>query len=62
MELCGEKCGLTHLWLTTRPLRVAGDVNTADFPRCLSGTGLFTDLPSMTPAPDLIAYDVNVPL
>ena len=34
----------------------------ADFPERLSELGVFTDLPSLTPAADLVAYDVTVPL
>jgi uncharacterized repeat protein (TIGR03806 family) len=34
----------------------------APFPRLLSETALFTDTKSMTPAPGLIPYGVNVPL
>jgi uncharacterized repeat protein (TIGR03806 family) len=32
------------------------------YPPLLSQTGVFTDLPTLTPAPSMIPYDVNMPL
>lgn len=33
-----------------------------DYPQTLSATGLFSDVPSLTPAPGLTEYEVNTPL
>ncbi|MCC6763670.1 MAG: PQQ-dependent sugar dehydrogenase [Deltaproteobacteria bacterium] len=33
-----------------------------DFPRTLSATGCFTDVPNRVPAPELVPYDVRAPL
>ena len=42
--------------------RPESPVRTAEFPRMLSRTGLFTSTEEMTPAPGLIPYSVNAPL
>lgn len=39
---------------------VAQDLNDG-FPHALADTGLFTDASALTPAPGLVAYDVNLP-
>jgi uncharacterized repeat protein (TIGR03806 family) len=45
-------------------LKPAGPPNggTWQYPALLSQTGVFTDLPALTPAPSMIPYDVNMPL
>ena len=45
-------------------LKPAGPPNggTWQYPPLLSQTGVFTDLPSLMPAPSMIPYDVNMPL
>ncbi|HMJ55533.1 MAG TPA: Ig-like domain-containing protein [Polyangiaceae bacterium] len=45
-----------------RPPPCAFPEVTADFPRTLSETKCFTDVPRRVPAPGLIPYDVNSPL
>ena len=39
-----------------------GAIQNSVFPATLSATGLFTDLPALTPVPALIPYEVNMPL
>jgi uncharacterized repeat protein (TIGR03806 family) len=39
-----------------------GTIQNSIFPATLSATGLFTDLATLTPAPALIPYEVNMPL
>ena len=45
-----------------KPAGPPGGSGTWEYPPLLSQTGVFTDLPALTPAPSMIPYDVNMPL
>ncbi|WP_035614856.1 PQQ-dependent sugar dehydrogenase [Haloferula sp. BvORR071] len=44
-----------------RLLRITGNVSATAFPNTLSETGLFTNVASLTPAPGVVPYEVNLP-
>ncbi len=41
--------------------RLVSEAEDSDFPRTLDDTGLFADVPTLTPATGLVAYEVNLP-
>lgn len=49
--------GVIHEFVKAAP----ATTNTADFPRQLSATGLFTDMKKLTPVAGVIPYSVNAP-
>jgi glucose/arabinose dehydrogenase len=41
--------------------RLISTPGAGSFPQTLTATGVFSDVPSLTPAPELVPYEVNVP-
>lgn len=48
-------------WDSNKVLRLKSNTTVGNFPDTLSETGLFSNVASLTPAPGLIPYDVNLP-